>query len=59
MVQLVCGEFSAKCVAVNAEEVRGAGLIAVNAVQHALDEAFFELSDSLIEENPAFHHLAD
>jgi hypothetical protein len=34
---------------VNAENLRGAGLIAVGAVQDALYETLFEFADSLIE----------
>jgi hypothetical protein len=49
MIQLVLDHFSAEGVTVNAEEFRGSGLIAIGAVQNALDEALLELTDGLIE----------
>ena len=43
----------------NAEGLRSAGLIAVGALQDALDKALFEFSDSFIEQNPTLYHLGD
>jgi len=42
----------------NSQKLRGPALIAVGALQNPLDEAFFELSNCFIEQNPAFHHLS-
>jgi hypothetical protein len=58
-VQLVLFDFPAECVAVNAQELRGAGLVAVCAVQHALNEPFFELSYRLVEVDSPLYHLID
>jgi len=56
MVELVFGDFAAESVAMNAENFRGAGLIAVGALEDAFDEALFEFADGLIEEDAALHH---
>lgn len=41
----------------NAQQLRGFGLIACGALKHPLDEFLFELLNSLAEENPAVDHL--
>ena len=56
MVELVFGYFATERVAMNAENFRGAGLIAVGAFEDALDEALFEFAYGLIEEDAALHH---
>lgn len=57
MVELVFGYFAAERVAMDAEEFRGAGLIAVGALKDTFDEALLELADGLIEEDAALYHL--
>jgi len=57
MIEFVFGHLAAKGVAVNAEYFGGAGLVAVVAVEDALDEALFKLADSFIEENAPVDHL--
>ena len=57
MVEFVFGHFAAEGVAVNAEHFGGAGLVAVGAVEDALDEALFKLADGLIEKNAPVDHL--
>lgn len=57
--ELVLADLAAQRVAVNTEDLCGTGLVAVCAVQNPLDEAFFKFFDSLIEQNPSFHHLCD
>lgn len=57
MVELVFGYLPAERIAVNAKSLSGAGLVAVRAVEHSLDETFLELSDSFIEEDAALDHL--
>ena len=59
MIQLVFAELPAERVAMNPQQMRGARLIAIDAIQHALDEALFEFADGLVEQNAALHHLAD
>src|SRR5712692_11521692 len=59
VLQLVDADFAAERVAVDAEHARSARLIAVRAVEHALDELLLKLVDRLIEEDPAFHHLSN
>ena len=43
----------------NAKDFGGARLVAVGAVQNALDETLFEFADGFIKQNPALHHLVD
>jgi hypothetical protein len=59
MVQLVIDNFAAEGVAVYAEDVRRAGLIAVRALQNSLDEAFLEFAHGFVEQNASLHHLTD
>jgi hypothetical protein len=49
MRKLVKINLAAQRVAVNAQQLRGAGLVSIRAVQHALDETLFEFADGLIE----------
>jgi len=57
VVELVFRHFSAERVAVDAEEFGRAGLIAVGAVEDALDETLFEFTDRLVEQDAALDHL--
>lgn len=47
--EFILGDLAAECVAVNAESLRGTGLVAIGAVQDALDEALFEFFHSLVK----------
>jgi hypothetical protein len=58
-VQLVLFDLSAERIAVDAEELRRPRLVAVRAIQHALDKPFLELPDGFIKEDSPFHHLID
>jgi hypothetical protein len=58
VIELVLGHFAAQRVTVNAKEFRSPALIAVGALQHALDKALLEFADGFLEQNPAFHHLS-
>jgi hypothetical protein len=55
--ELVLVDFAAQRVAVNAEDLGGARLVAVGAVEDALDEALLELFHSLIEQDAPVYHL--
>jgi len=57
--QFVFSDFSAKRIPVDAENLRRAGLIAVQPFQNALDEFLLELSHSFFEQNSAIDHHAD
>ena len=57
MIELIRGYFAAQRVAMNAKDLRGAGLVAIGAVENAFDEAFFKFPDGLIEEDAALDHL--
>jgi hypothetical protein len=57
--ELVLVNLAAQRVAMDAEDLRSAGLIAVGPLQDALDKALFEFSDSFIEQNPTLYHLGD
>jgi len=58
-IELVLTDLAAQGIAVNAENFGGAGLVAVGAVQYALDEALLEFSDGFVEKNSPLHHLID
>lgn len=47
--EFVFADLTAKRIAVNAQNLSGAGLIAIVAIQDALDKAFLEFPDCLIE----------
>jgi hypothetical protein len=55
--QLVFADLAAEGVAVNPEDYRGAGLVAIGAIQDALDETLFKFPDGLIEQDSPIHHL--
>src|SRR5579863_247559 len=57
--ELVLVDFAAQRVAVYAENLRGTRLVAVGAVQDALDETLLKFSDGLVEQNAPVHHLND
>jgi len=57
IIELVLGHFAAQRVPVDAEDFRGAGLIAVGTIEDAFDEALFKFADGLIEEDAALDHL--
>ena len=57
--QLVFADLAAQRIAMNSKDFCGARLVAVGAVQHALDETFFEFPDGFVEQDPALHHLVD
>jgi hypothetical protein len=57
VVEFVFRHFAAEGVAMNAEEGSGAGLIAIGAIEDALDKTFFEFADSLVEKDAALDHL--
>jgi len=57
VIQLVLHHFAAQRIAVNAQEFRGARLVSIGTIQHALDEAFFKLADRFVEQNSSLHHL--
>ncbi len=57
--ELVLTDLAAEGVAMDAEDPRGAGLVAVGAVEHPLDEFLLEFVDRFVKQNPAFHHLAN
>ncbi len=58
-IEFVLVNFAPERIAVNAQDFRGTRLIAVSAIEHALDEALFEFTDRLIKENPTLYHLID
>ena len=57
MVEFVLGHFTAEGIAVNAENGGGAGLVAVGAIEDALNEAFFKFADRLVEKDATLDHL--
>jgi hypothetical protein len=59
VIELVLHDLAAERVAVYAEDMRRSRLIAVGAVQNALDETLLEFSNRFVEKDAAFHHLHD
>src|SRR6266404_3725936 len=57
--QLVLIDLAAQCIAVNAKNFSRAGLVAVGAVQDALDETLLEFADRFVKQNSSLHHLID
>lgn len=55
--ELVLVDFAAQRITVNAENLCGARLVAVGAVEDALDEALLELLHGLIEQDAPVYHL--
>jgi hypothetical protein len=58
-IELVFTDLAAQGIAVYAKDFRRAGLIAVGAVQDALDKALFKFPYSLVKKDAALHHLID
>jgi hypothetical protein len=58
VVQLVNANLAAKRITMNTEESRGAGLIAIGTVEHALDKFFLELVYRFFKQNASLDHLA-
>jgi len=59
VIKLIEINLAAERISVNSEQPSGARLIAVEAVQHALDKFLFKFVDGFIEMDPALHHLAN
>jgi hypothetical protein len=57
MIQLVDTDLAAQRIAMDAQQARGAGLISIRAIQHALDEFFFEFVDCFFKQNASLDHL--
>lgn len=57
--QLVFVDFAAERIAMDSEDLCGAGSIAVGALEGALDEFFLELGDCFCKQDAAFDHLPD
>jgi hypothetical protein len=49
LIEFVDADLAAQCIAVNAEQAGGAGLIAVRAIQGALDESLLEFIHGFVE----------
>src|SRR6266705_4598616 len=58
-IELILIDLAAQSVAVNAQHLGRAGLVAVRAIQNALDEALFEFADRLFKKNSTLYHLTD
>lgn len=59
VIEFVGLDLAAEGVAMNAEEFGGAGLIAISALECALDEFFFEFGDGFLEKDAPFDHHPD
>jgi hypothetical protein len=57
MVQLVDANLAAERIPMNAQQTRGAGLISIGAIQHALDEFLFKLVQRFFKQNASLDHL--
>ena len=56
MIQLILVNLPAQRIAVNSQQSRRAGLIAVKTLQHALDKFFLKLIYCFVEMNSAIDH---
>ena len=56
VVELVDVHFAAEGVAVDAEELGGAGPVAVGTFESALNKFFLELCDGFLEKDAPFDH---
>src|ERR1700678_2794700 len=59
VIEFVLPDFAAQRVAMHSKDLRGAGLIPVQFLQHAPDEFLLKLGDGLFEQNPTLHHESD
>jgi hypothetical protein len=57
MIQLVDIDLATQRIAMDAQQAGGAGLISIRAIQHALDEFFFEFVDCFFKQNASLDHL--
>ncbi len=57
VVQFVNANLTAKRITMNTKEPRGAGLISVGAVEHALNKFLLELVHRFIKQNASLDHL--
>jgi hypothetical protein len=58
MIQLELADFPAEGIAVDAEQLGGAALIAFGALKGALDEALLEFVKGFVQQNAVFDHLS-
>jgi len=56
-IELVLTDFAAEGIPVDSERFGGTGLVAVFAVQYALDKTLLEFANRFVEQNTAFDHL--
>jgi len=57
VIQLVFRHLAAQGVAVDPQDFSGTRLVAVGALEHALDETLLKLTYSLVKEDSTLHHL--
>jgi hypothetical protein len=56
MIKFVQIDLPAERIAVNSQQARGARLITVETLQHALDKFLFKFVYCFVEMDPAIHH---
>ncbi len=59
MIELVQINLAAQRIAVNSKQARGARLVPMETVQHALDKFLFKFVDRFVEMDPSIHHQAN
>lgn len=59
LVKFIEADLAAERVTVNAEQASGARLVALGAVQHALNKFFLEFVHGFVKKDSAIHHLPD
>src|SRR5216683_6985093 len=59
MIELIEIDLAAERIAVNSKQPRGAGLVAVETLQHSFDKFLFKFIDRFIKMDSALHHLAN
>src|SRR4029077_11333792 len=57
MIELVDPDLAAQRITMDAQQARGAGLISIRAIQHALDEFFLKFVHCFFKQNASLDHL--
>jgi hypothetical protein len=59
LIELIRVYLAAERVAMDSQDLCGAGLVAIEAIQHSLDEFFLELGYGFLEQDAAVDHQSD
>ena len=57
VVQLIDADLTAQRITMDAQQARGARLVSIGAIEHALDELFLKFVHGFFEQNASLDHL--